>query len=342
MFDSVLGSRVQNKMKQKKVAVIGAGIIGMTNAICLLEKEFDVTIFTKDDPFKTNSDAAVATWYIPDDSKPTLQKLCIESLSIFETLNKIDESGVRKIPALYYFRNENEFNQSAWTKLILKPWVKIVDLSSKFARHDFQKVILVQVPLIDPNFYRPFLFNKFQQMGGRLERKKINHFSELINDYDVIINCAGWESKYLVNDDEIFPIRGQIEIAKNLNEDAYSFNISELDTYMIMRPQSNDFVLGTTFQMNDTDMNTREVDRTTIIRNAASFVSLSDSISTTSKVGIRCGRIDVRIANEYIRNKSGELTLIVHCYGHGGSGYSASWGSAAKVLENCFTHFHGL
>jgi hypothetical protein len=27
--------------------------------------------------------------------------------------------------------------------------------------------------------------------------------------------------------------------------------------------------------------------------------------------------------------------MIVHCYGHGGSGYSASWGSANKVLEYC-------
>jgi glycine/D-amino acid oxidase-like deaminating enzyme len=36
-----------------KIAIVGAGIIGITNAICLLEKGFSVTIFTKDEPLKT-------------------------------------------------------------------------------------------------------------------------------------------------------------------------------------------------------------------------------------------------------------------------------------------------
>ena len=49
-----------------------------------------------------------------------------------------------------------------------------------------------------------------------------------------------------------------------------------------------------------------------------------------SKVGIRAGRGQVRIEGK-IKNH----TLLIHCYVHGGSGYSASWGIVHKVLEYC-------
>jgi len=62
----------------------------------------------------------------------------------------------------------------------------------------------------------------------------------------------------------------------------------------------------------------------------ATFFPAVKNVMTTPKVGIRCGRSEVRFEVE--RN---DQSMIVHCYGHGGSGYSASWGSANKVLEYC-------
>ncbi|WP_126322829.1 FAD-dependent oxidoreductase [Candidatus Rickettsiella viridis] len=82
---------------KNKIAVVGAGIIGITNAVRLLQEGFSVTVFTKDEPLETNSDAAVATWYTPDDSKPKLQKYCLESLSKFNELIELGPScGVKK------------------------------------------------------------------------------------------------------------------------------------------------------------------------------------------------------------------------------------------------------
>lgn len=96
-----------------KLAIVGAGIIGMTVAIRLLERGFKVTVLTKDEPLKTNSDAAVATWYVPDDTKPILQKLCLESLSTLDELSNTSGSGVQKITIIHYYKSEEEFKQSA-------------------------------------------------------------------------------------------------------------------------------------------------------------------------------------------------------------------------------------
>lgn len=327
------------------VAIVGAGIIGMTNAICLLEKGFTVTIFTKDDPLQTNSDAAVATWYAPDDSRPLLQELCLDSLAKFSELSKYPESGIQVIPVINYFKNEEDFKQSVWAQESLKKLIKITDVTNNLPmgcieNEDFPTTILAQVPLADVNIYRPFLLGKFIQLGGKIEVKTLNSLDELTGSYDIVINSAGWESKYLTNDKNVFPVRGQTEIAK-FNGDIggkYSINIKDLDAYVVFRPQSKECVIGTTYQIHDTTKKARIEDKAEIIKKVSPFFPEVTSLETKSKVGIRCGRSDVRLENENIENTNGKKTLLIHCYGHGGSGFSASWGSAERVLKHCVSY----
>ena len=40
--------------------------------------------------------------------------------------------------------------------------------------------------------------------------RKINDFTELESDYDVVFNCTGMGSKYLCDDRHMVPIRGQL------------------------------------------------------------------------------------------------------------------------------------
>lgn len=112
-----------------KVAVIAAGIIGITTAIYLLEKKLEVTIFTKDHPLNTNSDAAVATWFAPDDSRSYLQELCIKSLPKFNELSKFSETGVKIILVINYLKSEEDFKKSAWAKESLKTLMEIKDIT---------------------------------------------------------------------------------------------------------------------------------------------------------------------------------------------------------------------
>jgi D-amino-acid oxidase len=45
-------------------------------------------------------------------------------------------------------------------------------------------------------------------------------------------------------------------------------------------------------------------------------------------VGLRPGRAEVRLEKELISGK-----VIIHNYGHGGSGVTLSWGCAEEVVE---------
>ncbi|WP_342220521.1 FAD-dependent oxidoreductase [Rickettsiella endosymbiont of Miltochrista miniata] len=318
-----------------KVAVVGAGIIGMTNAIVLLENGFDVTVFTKDDPLATNSDAAVATWFAPNNDKALLQKYCLKSLEKFDELIKYKTPGVDKISELLYFKTESDFKNSVWAKESVRKLVELSeDTAAQLKIDGFPFSVLVKIPLINPIFYRPHMLEHFKGLGGKLIEQEIISLNDLVKSYPIVINSPGWEAKQLTLDDSVYPVRGQTEICviRDIKND-YSLNVEALNAYVVFRPATKgdgDCVLGTTYQINDTDRKIRASDKQDIISKISTFFPIIKDVNTHSKVGIRCGRNEVRVEEQRV----GE-SMIVHCYGHGGSGYSASWGSAHKVLEHC-------
>lgn len=323
------------------IAIVGAGIIGMTNAVQLLEQGFSVTVFTKDEPLDTNSDAAVANWFTSDDSKPLLQHYCLESMTKFSELMEIEgpRSGIQRIPLILYFKSKEAFEESVWARESLKKLVNLTDAPpDRVDVPGFPFAVLIHNFLIHPTIYRPYMLKKFTDLGGKLKNQKVNALSELINDYDIVINSAGWEAEFLTQDPEVYPIRGQtetVEMPKNLAH--YSLNIEDIDAYVVFRPLTKDCVMGTTYQVGDSGRDIRESDKRAIVEKISTFFPYVSGVKTASKAGIRCGRSDVRIETEKVENTTGEEKLIIHCYGHGGSGYSASFGTADEVVKHCLS-----
>ncbi|WP_342227984.1 FAD-dependent oxidoreductase [Rickettsiella endosymbiont of Rhagonycha lignosa] len=326
-----------------KVAIVGAGIIGMTNAIVILENnknrqdKFEVTVFSKEEPLATNSDAAVATWFAPNDDNPLLQQCCLESLPKFAELIKNQTPGVNIILEVLYFTSETDFKNSVWAKESVRKAVELHENTDAELKVDgFPFSVLIKIPLINPNFYRPYMLEKFKELGGKLEVKKIDALSVLTETYAIVVNSSGWEAKYLTDDNLVYPIRGQTEtfaLTPDLKNDRTSMNVEGLTAYVVFRPihkEDGDCVIGTTFQVGDSDREIRPSDTQSIINNVATFFPAVKNVTTTPKVGIRCGRPEVRIESE-----RHDQSMILHCYGHGGSGYSASWGSANEVLKHC-------
>jgi D-amino-acid oxidase len=328
------------------VAVIGLGVNGLTNAVRLLEQGFKVTIFSKDKLLETNSAAAVATWYAPDNSRPKLQQLCIDSLSKFDELSGDPQSGVQRIPIIYYFKDQEEFSQSALGKEELKQVLKVTDkLPAHYVAHaDFPFSIVADIPLIDPSIYLPFLLNKFQSLGGQLNIQEIKSLDELTNQYNVVVYCSGWEAKSLGKDPSIFPVRGQIEVTSydENTRGLHSINIAALNAYVVLRPQSQQLVIGTMYQVYDSNKGIREAEREEMFQRIAPFFPQVNLLKTTSIAGIRCGRSDALVESKIVENQGGEKVVLAHCYGQGGSGFSASWGSANEILQQILAFSHEL
>lgn len=63
---------------------------------------------------------------------------------------------------------------------------------------------------LESSRWLPFLYRKFKSAGGQLRRQHINAIDDLLDEYDLVINCAGLNGGKLANDCETTPIRGQV------------------------------------------------------------------------------------------------------------------------------------
>ena len=130
-----------------------------------------------------------------------------------------------------------------------------------------------------------------------------------------------------MDDDEIYPIRGQIIRIKAEIKDMYLDQQIESLTYIV--PRSQDVVLGGVAQQGNWDLNTDLSDHEAILEKCGAIIpEIRDAEIIEDLVGLRPGRTEVRLEKEYIQGRP-----LVHNYGHGGSGVTLSWGCADEVVE---------
>src|SRR3712207_5211131 len=98
----------------RRIAVIGAGVSGLTCGIVLAERGARVTIFADEIGNETTSAAAGAIWY-PYDAEP-LERVVAWSLSTYETLLNLREDGRTGVSLieLRCFARAGELALPAW------------------------------------------------------------------------------------------------------------------------------------------------------------------------------------------------------------------------------------
>lgn len=187
----------------------------------------------------------------------------------------------------------------------------------------------VESIVIDSSVYMDYLVAWFKRLGGEVVQKEIRVISEATAESNLVINCTGLGSRELVNDSSLYPVRGQtIKVRPN------GFRTSILDDegpnslgYII--PRSNDIVLGGTAQANDWNLELSAEDRADILRKAANLNPRFAQVEIFYEgVGLRPARPSVRLEAERMSDAT-----VIHNYGHGGAGFTLSWGCAEEVLS---------
>ncbi len=312
-------------MKKRKVIILGCGVSGLTTGIKLLESDFAVKIVAVSLPPKTTSDVAAAYWY-PYKVSPRDKVLRWASLSYqrFLELKENPETGVSMFELVKIF--SHPMSDPFW-KSVVRSFRR---LNSEELPKDYVDGFMAEVPIIETPLYMGYLVRTFLNMGGSIEKleKEIDSVKELCGLGDLIVNCSGLGSRKICNDKDSFPIRGQIirttnpGLSRCINDELGPLAVS----YVV--PRTNDCILGGTAEENNWSL---EIDPTTaeeILRKCKILEpNLNDAEVLDHKVGLRPGRVEVRLELERI---SGSCVLI-HNYGHGGAGFTLSWGCAEDV-----------
>ena len=311
------------------ISIIGAGVSGLSTGIRLLEAGHNVRIYTENISPNTVSDTAAAWWY-PFLVEPLEKTNKWSSETFYELLRLREEEGVSCIT----MRKGKEFLEEecptpAWGDSI--PHFRILESDEIPTGYTFGWEI--EAPVIEMNIYMPWLMERFDGLGGKIEFSKVISISDLPGD--LVVNCCGLGGKELCHDEDLEPVRGQILY---VNQDPGFGRFDQRPESLIYTiPRRDLTVLGGTAQRGDWDESIREEDTEDILTKCESlWPELDRSKIIGVSVGLRPSRKEVRLEVE--RLPSGKK--VIHNYGHGGAGVTLSWGCAdevARILSSMMT-----
>jgi D-amino-acid oxidase len=224
---------------------------------------------------------------------------------------------------LRVFGRSHELTVPDWA-----PRLGVRMLSAGDMRPGFRSGYAINVPRIDTTTYVPYLRQRFATAGGTTHAgTAIARLRDIPAEYPYIINCAGVGARELANDTAVEPRRGQVALVAALPLDHAI--VCDDPPLMYAIPRARDCVWGGTNTVSH-DLAPSAADREAITTECARVLELGTSPTLLGdRVGLRPFRHGgVRLQREQLSDGR----TVVHNYGHGGAGFTLSWGCAADVL----------
>ncbi|XP_068203262.1 D-aspartate oxidase-like [Palaemon carinicauda] len=320
-----------------RIAVVGAGVVGLTSATLLQEAFPKASITILADRFgeDTVSDVA-AGLYRPglqfqgqnqEITKKWLRDAYDYYMKILDS-DYADEAGVKRASGYVFSMN----NPKIVRNFLMEPVVEEFRMCTQEELDQYRMkygTYAVSV-LAECRRFLPFLTRKFEEQGGRIVKRFLNSLEELADDYDIVCNCSGFGAKDLCGDNLVTPMRGQV--FKVRAPWVKHFYYVDYDTYIL--PGFDCITLGGTRQFDSYNTEVCKHDAQSIWERCTNFLpSLKKAEILKEAVGLRPYRSIVRVEKELMKFDSGKTLKVVHNYGHGGYGVMAAPGTSIHAVS---------
>ncbi|MFE7226121.1 NAD(P)/FAD-dependent oxidoreductase [Nocardioides sp. NPDC057577] len=289
-----------------RVTVVGAGVIGLSCAVRLVEAGHEVSVIGRERTSGTTSAVAGGFWF-PYLAEPR-DRVTVWAAETFGELARLaeeePEAGVRMVHG-----TQHNPEADLW-------WAApLTDLTVTEGRAEFT------APIAEMPVYLPWLERRVTQAGGSITTGTVDDLASL--DADVVVNATGLGSRELVGDTSLYPVQGQIVVLGPGATEEWLEADGDAPSYVF--PRGGDTVIGGTSVPHAWDQSPDPRTAERILADASAAVpEIANADVRAHLVGLRPARPSVRLERE---------GRVVHCYGHGGAGVTLSWGCAAEVVE---------
>jgi D-amino-acid oxidase len=311
----------------QQIVVVGAGVSGLTSALCLAEAGWPVRVWTAAMPKQTTSVVAGAVWAPPRPADRAAETLAWTeySLRVFRELADDPDTGVQMAPALGVGELTATEAMSSAARLIpeLRPAAP-GDLPD-----GFEVGFRATVPMIDMPHYLGYLTRRLAAAGCEIEEHPVQSLAEAGAAAPIVVNCSGLGARALVGDETVRPLFGQHVILANPGLRQLFLEINNGPEWVCYFPHPQRVVCGG-ISIPDRWDTTAEPDITERILDRCRRIEprLADAEVIETITGLRPDRPSVRLDAEPLGR-----ARCIHNYGHGGNGVTLSWGCARDVVR---------
>jgi D-amino-acid oxidase len=304
--------------------VIGAGVSGLTTAVCLAEAGMSVAIRTSRLPGDSTSAAAGALWGQHLVHGESVASWGRQTLEVLRRLAGEDGTGVRMMTGAEIARTPAAPPPEAVDGLRA---CEAAELPAGFS-HGWRYT----APVITMPVYLGYLAARFERAGGRIDLAPVRSLADVTADRRagrVAVNCTGVAARDLVPDPAVAPVRGQVVLVANpgISEFVVALGDGPHDLAYLF-PHGDVVLLGGTEEEGSWSLDPDPGTAQRILRDCAVLdPRLGGARVVGHRVGLRPARPRVRVEAEPLDGGR----LLVHNYGHGGAGVSLSWGCAMAV-----------
>src|SRR5437867_2690868 len=154
----------------KSVAIVGAGVSGLTCGVLFAERGFQTTIFAKQIGQQTTSGAAAALWF-PYDAEPAARVIpwALATYKVLVDLTKDPRSGVSMIELRQHCR-VGKIQIPDWAgPFVMSSDPPVISTEVEKSLTVFSSGFSLTVPLMDTTIYLDYLADRFQKAGGEIK-----------------------------------------------------------------------------------------------------------------------------------------------------------------------------
>ena len=188
-----------------RVTVVGAGVVGLTCAVRLLESGHRVDVLARDLPLETTSAVAAALWY-PYLAFPRERVLgwSAASYAAFAGLAEVTGTGVTMRAGTDVFGSPQE-----------EPWWRsaVPSLDKVAPPSGYADAWTFLAPVVEMPLYLEWLAGRVEELGGTITRLNL---SALPSGPDVVVNASALGSRLLAEDPTVTPVRGQVVLVEQV------------------------------------------------------------------------------------------------------------------------------